>query len=445
MGYDPGSIVVESQRKYKSMNSRSHKQFIANLLGPRMRTVAQNLYRRANYLYYGERHFRYALHPDVGLITPAQWAGLDEPNNQEAFFGYYDKTPWSPDGGHFLLHRPQPNGSVAIVLYDQQARAVRTIATSSAWNYQQGSMTQWMGDGREPAIIFNDYVQDNLVGRIAAAASGAARQIPWPIQVVHPAGSEALTLNYCRLDQLRPDYGYNAQAANFNADQPPTADGIWHIDLNSGQAELRLTLAQLANLSPREEMRGARHKVNHFYYAPNGERFVFMHRWLGAQGKFSRLYVADKAVGNLKLLLDDQMVSHYSWQDNDHLLAWARTRQGGDHYYLINVRSGDWQIIGEGVLDAYDDGHPTFSPDGRWIATDSYPDKARQRHLLLFNLASGKLVQIGRFFAPWQFSGVVRCDLHPRWSPDGRFISIDSAHEGVRQSYILDVSSIVNG
>jgi Tol biopolymer transport system component len=37
----------------------------------------------------------------------------------------------------------------------------------------------------------------------------------------------------------------------------------------------------------------------------------------------------------------------------------------------------------------------------------------------------------------------VRCDLHPRWSPDGRWLSVDSAHTGVRRSYLVDVAALL--
>jgi len=44
------------------------------------------------------------------------------------------------------------------------------------------------------------------------------------------------------------------------------------------------------------------------------------------------------------------------------------------------------------------------------------------------------------------YLGERRCDLHPRASPDGRTVSIDSIHGGDgRQLYLLDVSGIVDG
>jgi Tol biopolymer transport system component len=41
--------------------------------------------------------------------------------------------------------------------------------------------------------------------------------------------------------------------------------------------------------------------------------------------------------------------------------------------------------------------------------------------------------------------GEWRCDTHPRYSPDGTKVVIDSTHEGLgRQMYLIDVSSIAD-
>lgn len=37
----------------------------------------------------------------------------------------------------------------------------------------------------------------------------------------------------------------------------------------------------------------------------------------------------------------------------------------------------------------------------------------------------------------------IHCDLHPRWKADGAAACIDSIHEGTRQMYPVDTSSII--
>lgn len=34
---------------------------------------------------------------------------------------------------------------------------------------------------------------------------------------------------------------------------------------------------------------------------------------------------------------------------------------------------------------------------------------------------------------------ICRCDLHPRWRPDGKQIGFNSVREGSRQVYVMDV------
>ncbi|VEP13091.1 conserved hypothetical protein [Hyella patelloides LEGE 07179] len=405
---------------------------------PQIKQTAKTAYQYFNYWYYGDRNFTIALHPDVTIATPSQWSATI-PTTEELFFGYYDKSPWSTDMTKLVYHRFRGN-QLEIVVYNREQKTVNAIAKTKTWSSQQGSMVQWLDN---QTIIFNDLVAGDLVARAINLGDKTEKIIPLPIQTLHPDRKEALSLNYKRLDTMRPEYGYSVTANNFASDLPYSEDGIWRVDLESGLTELIITIESLINHQPRPEMADCQHKVNHIMYSPQGSRYVFMHRWLGSQGKFSRLYNADSE-GNLKLLLDDRMVSHYSWQDEEHLLAWARTEEKGDHYYLINVVTSEKQIIGQDILDIYGDGHPSFSPDRRWILTDSYPDKARQQHLLLYEMATGKSTEIASFLAPLKYSADARCDLHPRWSPDGNWVSVDATHEGYRMSYILNVSSLVN-
>ncbi|WP_459943248.1 TolB-like translocation protein [Deferrisoma palaeochoriense] len=304
-------------------------------------------------------------------------------------------------------------------------------------------MLQWL-PGQDDLVIFNDVEDRKLVAKVMNPFTGRNyRVLDAPVQSVSPDGRIALAINYKRLFRLRPEYGYAPDVENFAPDMELGEDGIWKMDLGSGRVELIISLHQLIAYRTRDDMAEAEHKVNHLVVSPSGDRFAFMHRWIGPKGKFSRLYTANCDGTELCLLADDRMVSHYAWKNRHQLLAWARKEPYGDHYFLFEDRSDRFEIIGEGMLDRFGDGHPSFSPDGRWIVTDTYPDRARMRSLLLFDTLGNRVILVGRFFAPWDFDGPTRCDLHPRWHPEGRSISVDSAHEGVRKSYIIDVEKVV--
>ena len=70
---------------------------------------------------------------------------------------------------------------------------------------------------------------------------------------------------------------------------------------------------------------------------------------------------------------------------------------------------------------------------------------------MLYNVKRQERFNIGSFPLPRQYnhkyiqepSKECRCDLHPRFSRDGRSVVIDAPHAGGRQLHLLDVSAIV--
>jgi hypothetical protein len=309
------------------------------------------------------------------------------------------------------------------------------LANSHAWNLQQGSMTQWLAG--QDRVIFNDVVKDQLVSRIVGTDGHEQAVVPMPIQTLHPAGNEAITLNYKRLWEIRPEYGYRAEVRNFSTEQPLDQDGLWKVDLGSGQNRLMVSIAQLLAHQPRPDMNPARTKLNHAIASPNGDRVVFMHHWFNGPRKTSRLYSMDWNGDHLRMILDSEAVSHYHWQDEEHILLFGNTPEHREAYFILNVVDGSFRLIGDPALNIYGDGHPTYAPDRTLILTDCYPDRRYYQHLLLFSEADNKLQEIGQFLHPPCYFLGTRCDLHPRWSPGGRMISFDSVWTGRRKSYIV--------
>ena len=80
----------------------------------------------------------------------------------------------------------------------------------------------------------------------------------------------------------------------------------------------------------------------------------------------------------------------------------------------------------------------------QWILNDTYPDRERKQNVYLYHIPTGRRVPLGHFKSPPEYKGEWRCDTHPRSSPDGRKVVIDSPHGGNgRQMYLIDISGIV--
>jgi Tol biopolymer transport system component len=119
------------------------------------------------------------------------------------------------------------------------------------------------------------------------------------------------------------------------------------------------------------------------------------------------------------------------------LFAFLRDKEMGDKYYMINLETKEKTIIGRGIIDGFGDGHPNIFGDD--VIFDTYPNKARMKELYKFNLKTDSLETLGEFFESFDFYGETRCDLHPRFSFDGKKVFIDSVHENKRYLYMIDL------
>ncbi|NLX21494.1 MAG: hypothetical protein GXY55_07455 [Phycisphaerae bacterium] len=370
------------------------------------------------------------------------------------FFGYYDKCPWDKTGRYLLGMRvgffdrdPQPGERLVLGTIDlRDGSRFKPFDETAAWSWQQGTMLQWVGSAADREVIYNSLEGDRYVSIIRDVHSGASRKLPRPIYAVSQDGTQAVTLDYERVNRLRPGYGYIALPEKGAEDPAPRDRGIYRMDLRSGESRLILDLRWASEHRRDERFEDAEHWFNHLQFNPSGTRFIFLHRWRkrGERPWHTRLYTAAPDGREPRLLSDVGMVSHFDWRDDGTILAWTRTEQHGPRFYLIDDVTGEHTVVGEGVLTH--DGHCSYSPDRKWIINDTYPDRDGMQTLMLFRVADSERIVVGRFFQPEAIRGKpYRCDLHPRWNRDGTEICIDSTHEGSRQLYVIDVSGCTRG
>lgn len=370
---------------------------------------------------------------------------------RQTFFGYYDITPFSQDERLILANvaplenRTPHRQSILKIGYFQlegeERKEFREVGTTNTWCWQQGCRLQWFPRLEGYHVIYNKMVNGNYGSIIQNLVSGQEiRTFPYPIYALSPDGRWALSVNFSRLQRLRPGYGYAVLADTTAGEPAPRNDGIWILDLENGQSRLIISLDQMAEWAAREQRvdKEAHHYFNHLAFNPNGNRFVFFHIWNDKDRRSIRMITADKEGKNVRLLENKYRISHFAWTSNEALVVSAENLGSGSGYYRYMDREvAERSPIGNNALT--EDGHPSHSPDGRYLLTDTYPDKLGNQHLILFENGTGRCRIIGSFFRPYHLNGEWRCDLHPRWSPTGKYLSIDSAHTGKRSLCVIDL------
>jgi len=368
------------------------------------------------------------------------------------FFGYYDKSPWNTSSTLLAAHqvafndRPpeaRDKATIGVVRLKDNNR-FQPVGVTHAWNWQQGAMLQWHPIDPENWLIYNDRQEGHPVSVVCDTNGSVIRTYQRPVYATTPDGQSAYSLNFARLANHRPGYGYAGITDTVGDELTPADDGVWLLSLDSGASRLLVSLKDLAELQTLGSMKDSHHWINHIQVSPTGSRFAFFHLWrTGDIGWSGRLYVADHHGQNLTLVLDSGMISHYDWLDEEHILIWARVPHIGDRFILCNVHDDTRQIIGKDVLT--EDGHCSFSPDRNWVLNDTYPDRFDKRTLMLYRWRDGLRIDLARLYSPKsKWWGEIRCDLHPRWSRDGRMVCLDSVHSGLRQVYVADVSEYVD-
>lgn len=366
-------------------------------------------------------------------------------SNNEYFFGYYDKSPWDATGRYVLCLKAKdtwscvaPKESADIILIDtENNNKISKIATTHAWNVQQGCMAQWLGPDFDKEIIYNDFRDNNFVSIVLNVFTGKERILKMPIYSVCVDGSYALTLDFARLHRLRPGYGYSNIEEMTKNEKIPNATCIWKLDIINNTVVSVFKYEDFVSFETRDEMIGAEHKVNHIMISPNGKRFMVLHRWIKGRRKYSRLVTATVDGTDLYNLSDDDMVSHCYWKDNQTIIAFENKKKTGAGYYLMRDKTQEYHQLWPHITT---DGHPSYSPDGRLVVTDTYPNRKRMAILKVLN--NDFNIVIARVFSPFKYDNDTRCDLHPRWSRDGSKVCFDSVFEGHRGLYMIPVDKI---
>mgnify|MGYP000893348913 CR=1 FL=1 len=373
------------------------------------------------------------------------------------FASYYAINAWSGDGRYVTVLETDVKGRLAteddpatlgLVDLKDNNRFI-PLAETRCWNFQEATMAHWLGTAPSDRFVYNDSVDGRFSAVVFDWKSKGKRVIPFPVSAVSADGKWAVSINFARLRLTRPDYGYggNGQDARTGVTWPED-DGLWLVNLETGEGRLIVPVASVRDRMPQVKDPKALAYFCHTVFSRDGKQIFWLARSvenLTGQKVVRKwettAFVCDRDGGNVRRCFPDGWGgSHFNWLDGEKMVVTAKYKNAVWSHVFFTPGKEDYTRLGRGLLDF--DGHAVFSDDGKWMATDSYPDALNERKLAVLRMSDQAILPMGTFFVPEiyreQYS---RCDLHPRWRPDGGQLGFNSVHEGSRQVYVIDVGA----
>jgi hypothetical protein len=349
-------------------------------------------------------------------------------SDRPGFHSYFDVFPESPDGEHVVYFAPRlgeetvmspaglPLFNGRIVAADSDGDAAREVGPATRGNRQAGPRQQWL-DNRTVAFVMPGGDVPRTV--CVSVEDAEVRTVPGAIRMANPLGRrEALTSSH------------ESRANGFETDE----EAVYRQDFDSGKLKRLFRIEDALALHPRRnEIKHPEHlQFKHTKWAPSGERFflVFHHEHFrrrnpGADIRVKALMVAEKDGSGLHYA--SEFGSHPFWSEGDDTMYAFETSDGRRYMTAHPVEGGPPERTHEGLHA----NHASLSPDGRYLAMDSFQDPERgMASVWLGDLRTGEETRLAEFDAP-DTSGVTGTHPHPVWSRDGRHIYFNAAEQNI--------------
>lgn len=352
------------------------------------------------------------------------------------FFGYYDIAPFNSKTDEIIYnYLIEKEGIIHIVLSSlSNLNKVIEIAESHAWNWQQGSRLRWMPNNHR-CIAFNDF-KDNYYARIINVETKEERCVNYPLYDISSDGKMGLSIDFERLQSKRPGYGYSCRVYDETFIDLRT-EGIYLVNLEINTAEKIVTYSDISSIRGCESLDLRNNYINHLSFSPSGAKFLFF--WLDAKTTphKANLLVYDILKQTMTALECDLRVSHYVWEDDNHIIVTAYNHDNKCNYYRYSLSSGVRECLCPDKLNT--DGHPSFL-DENVILTDTYPDTKGFQKLYTVNLMTNERIDLLDIYSNCLYEGERRTDLHPRLNKTKDKVCIDENSQSNRSIMILTLN-----
>ncbi|HEX5223324.1 MAG TPA: hypothetical protein VFZ59_27435 [Verrucomicrobiae bacterium] len=377
------------------------------------------------------------------------------------FFGYIghvQNIPWNQSGRYLLAlrtsfqnHLPRADEPAEIVLLDTKNNySERVLTETRAWNPQQGTMLYWNPDAPETQFFFND--REPETGNIFCAlfdismGNGGKRireyrfdDTPVGNAGVAQKGGWFTAINYARLARLRPVTGYPDAFDWTVGVRHPTNDGVFKVDVRTGEKQLLVSFQQLAEaLRPsRPDVTNVALFINHTLNNRDSDRIFFFARgnFNERANRINQGFIV-RPDGSGFTPLKQFIGGHPEWASGPCMIGDVDGRQivyDVDEQKLV-------ETLGNKEIFPNPGGDVALSPDGKWLVNGHR--HGTTNFYTFFRIADGAWVRSQGFDVRGWESGDLRCDPAPCWNRNNREIVFPAiAKDGTRQMFLLQVKT----
>lgn len=378
------------------------------------------------------------------------------------FFGYIGQCqtiPWNSTGRYILGleigridQMPQSqDGATIFVIDTRDINRIIPVDTTHAWNPQQGTMFYWNPLKPESQFFFND--RDRKTGRVFTVlydldSNKRVREYRFddtPIGNggVAADGSAWLGINYGRLARLRPVTGYPGTLDWSKDEIAPKNDGIFKIDIKSGERTLLVSYYQLDQML-RNRNPDLTHDglfINHTLWNRDSNRIYFFARagWNGQGGERINVPFTVNSDGSGLTMHEIHIGGHPEWGKGNIMIGSERhENRSNDRQILYDT--GKKLVIGQlGNADIFPnpEGDIALSPDGNWFV-NGY-SQSQKNYYSVYRIHDGAYKR-SEGIGKGTYGGDIRIDPAPRWNRTNDAILVPGiAEDGTRQMFVIRI------
>lgn len=398
------------------------------------------------------------------------------PNRSGCIHRFFDTSPISPSGRYlavfqmpFESRQPKPGETGKVVVIDLETGTDKEVANTCGWEPQMGANINW--GGTDEQLFFNDVDTSTWTPHAwkLNPLTGEKMKMGGPVYHASPDGKWLIASNAATMRRTQPGYGVWVPDDKVRRNIGPTDDdGFYITDTESGECRLFASIRELLKKADpavkvddpdNQEIYGFHSKFN-----PQGDKLMLSIRWYAKtpDSKFDAFKRDHGSVRFAWITTDlDRTFTHCAvgpeeWIKKGHHATWFPDGKRISMNLNIDrdvLRFVEVNYDGSNLHKMLDkvqgSGHPTVTPDGTHILTDTYTResvafgdgtvplrwidlrKGTEENLVRVNTETG---------AP---DSVMRVDPHPAWDRTWRYITFNAFIDGTRKVFVADMAKLI--